>query len=162
MATDGSGRLPEGETMRLLSGSFVMLALLSPAAAGPSEEAFGVLEQFKKAFDASDPPNIVKLFAPDAVFLGTLMQGPTRDKAVILKYFQTAASTNPPRKIEIENYETIQVSDSAVLFSGQDTFYQTKDGEAVGAPARFTFVVTKGLDGWHIAHFHSSMRPKPQ
>jgi ketosteroid isomerase-like protein len=49
--------------------------------AGPTEDAFVVIEQFKKAYDASDPPAIVKLFAPDAIFLGTTMQRPTRDKA---------------------------------------------------------------------------------
>jgi uncharacterized protein (TIGR02246 family) len=148
--------------MRLLSALFAVLLLVGPAAAGPVEEAFAVVQQFKLAFDASDAPGIVKLFAPKAVFLGTLMQGPTRDPDVILKYFQTAATTNPPRRIEIEGYETVQLSDTAVLFSGQDTFYQTKDGQAVGTPARFTLVITKGPDGWRITHFHSSARPKPQ
>jgi ketosteroid isomerase-like protein len=100
----------------------MILLFVSPAAAGPGEEAFSVVEQFKKAFDAADPPSVVKLFAPDAVFIGTLMQGST----VILKYFQAGMATNPPRKITIENYDVLQISETAVLFSGQDVFSQEK------------------------------------
>ena len=40
------------------------------AFAGPKEEAFQVVEQFKAAFDASDVQGVVKLFATDAVFSG--------------------------------------------------------------------------------------------
>jgi hypothetical protein len=36
--------------------------------AGPKEDAYQVVEKFKRAFDASDVQGIVSLFAPDAVF----------------------------------------------------------------------------------------------
>jgi uncharacterized protein (TIGR02246 family) len=126
---------------------------------GPKEEAFAVIEQFKKAYDASDPPNIVNLFATEAVFLGTTMQGPTRDKDAILKYFQASASANLPKKVEVENYEVLQLSETAVLFTGQNVFTQTRDGKAVEAPARFTFLIVREPQGWPIGHFHSSRRP---
>jgi ketosteroid isomerase-like protein len=52
-----------------------MCALLSAlplsAVADPKGEALQVLEKFKAAFDASDVQGVVKLFAPDAIFLGT-------------------------------------------------------------------------------------------
>ena len=57
-----------------LVAALVALALISPASAGTKEDAFAIIEQFKKAYDASDPPSIVKLFAAEAVFLGTTMQ----------------------------------------------------------------------------------------
>jgi uncharacterized protein (TIGR02246 family) len=139
----------------------LMMTTLS-ATAGPKEEAFAVIVQFKKAYDASDPPAIVKLFAPDAVFLGTLMQGPTRDHQDILKYFQASAAANLPKKVEIETYESLQISDTAVLFSGQNVFFQTRDGKSITTPARFTFLITKSPQGWAIGHFHSSRRPEPQ
>ena len=147
--------------MRQIFATLMILCLSGPANAGPKEDALIVVEQFKKAYDASDPAAIVKLFAPDAVFLGTLMQRPTRDPATILKYFQTSAQSNLPKKIEIENYETLQLSDTAILLSGQDTFYSTQDGKVVDAPARFTFLITKGTQGWQFSHFHSSRRPPP-
>src|SRR5947207_256488 len=54
------------EIMIRLVAALVSLALISPASAGTKEDAFAIIEQFKKAYDASDPPSIVKLFAAEA------------------------------------------------------------------------------------------------
>ena len=70
--------------MRYVVAGPMLLIATASASAGPKEEAFAVIEQFKKAYDAADPPAIVKLFAPDSIFLGTTMQKPTRDKEAIL------------------------------------------------------------------------------
>ena len=142
-----------------LVAALLAFTLVTPAIAGPKEDAFSVIEQFKKAYDTSDPPTIVKLFAADTVFLGTTMQRPTRDRAAILEYFKASASANLPKKVEIENYEALQLSDAAVLFTGQNIFTQTRDGKPVATPARFTFLIVKTSDGWQIGHFHSSRRP---
>jgi len=132
-----------------------------PAVAGAKEDAFQVIEQFKSAFDASDVQRIVKLFAPDASFLGTVSPKLITKTEDIDAYFQ-AIKTNMPRKITIEEYSTLVLSDTAVVFAGFDVFGMTKDGQVSEAPARFTFVITKGDQGWRISHFHSSVRPKPQ
>jgi uncharacterized protein (TIGR02246 family) len=150
------------DVMRIAIVFVLFLMTTLSATAGPKEEAFAVVEQFKKAYDAADPPAIVTLFAPDAVFLGTLMQGPTQDRQAILRYFQASAAANLPKKVEIENYESLQLSDAAVLFSGQNVFFQTRDGKSLQTPARFTFLIVKGPQGWAIGHFHSSRRPDPQ
>jgi hypothetical protein len=47
---------------------------------------------------------------------------------------------NKPRKITIENYDVLKLSETAVLFSGQDVFSQTKEGQVINTSARFTFV----------------------
>jgi len=52
------------------------------------EDALLVVEQFKKAFDASDVEGVVKLFAPDAVFLGTVSPVLVTKTDQIDKYFQ--------------------------------------------------------------------------
>jgi uncharacterized protein (TIGR02246 family) len=148
--------------MRYLIALLVMLVFAASAIAGPREEAFVVVEQFKKAYDAADPPGILKLFAPDAIFLGTAMQRPTREPEAILKYFQASFAANLSKKVEIENFEILQLSEAAVLFTGQDVFSQTRDGKPVETPARFSFLITKGAQGWRISHFHSSTRPNPQ
>jgi uncharacterized protein (TIGR02246 family) len=148
--------------MRYLIAALMIWVIAFPANAGPKEEAFTVIEQFKKAYDAADPPGIVKLFAADAIFLGTRMQKPTREPEAILKYFQASAAANLPKRVEIENYEVLQLSEVAVLFSGQDMFFQTTDGKSVEIPARFTFLITKEPQGWRFSHFHSSSRPAPQ
>ena len=45
--------------------------LSSEAFAGPKEDALSVLEKWTVAFAASDVNGIVKLYAPDALFMGT-------------------------------------------------------------------------------------------
>ena len=147
--------------MKYVIAVFVALCFVVPASAGPKEDAFAIIEQFRKAYDASDPPGIVKLFSADAIFLGTRMQKPTRDPAMILKYFQESAAANLPKKVVVESYEVLQLSEAAVIFSGQNLFSQTRDGKVVEAAARFTLVITKGAEGWRISHFHSSTRPAP-
>ena len=144
----------------LLAWSLLIIEPVT-AVAGPREDAFQVIEQFKSAFDASDVQRIVKLFAPDASFLGTVSPKLITKTEDVDAYFQ-AIKTNTPRKITIEEYSTLVLSDSAVVFAGFDVFGMTKDGQVSEAPARFTFVITKGDQGWRISHFHSSLRPKPQ
>jgi hypothetical protein len=76
--------------------------------------------------------------------------------------FQASASANLPKHAEIENYEALQVSESAMLFTGQNVFFQTRDGKEVPTLARFTFLITKVPQGRSIGHFHSSRRPEAQ
>jgi len=70
------------------------MILLFVRPAGPRKKALSVVEQFKKALDAADPQSIMKPFAPDAVFVGTLMQSSTHDPEVTLKYFQASMTVN--------------------------------------------------------------------
>jgi len=128
------------------------------ALAGPREDAFQVVEQFKNAFDASDVDGVVKLFAREPVFLGTVSPILATKHDQIEQYFQGLRQFTP-RSITIEEHSTIVISDDAVLFAGMDTFSQTKDGAVIKTPARFTMLITKTDQGWRIRHFHSSARP---
>jgi uncharacterized protein (TIGR02246 family) len=143
---------------KLLLACAIQLICSSYAFCGPKEEAFQVLEQFKKAFDASDVAGVVRLFASDAVFLGTVSPILATRTEQIDKYFQGIKQFTP-RSITIEEYSTIVVSENAVLFAGMDTFGQTKDGMEINTPARFTTLIMKTDQGWRISHFHSSLRP---
>ena len=136
------------------------LALVLPflAIAGPKEDAFQVLEQFKKAFDASDMQTVVSLFAPDALFLPTTNPRLLTTTKEFDDYFQPLKRL-APLSMKIDSSSAIVLSDSAVLFTGMDTFGLTRDGKAVEVPARFTILVAKGDRGWRISHFHSSARP---
>jgi uncharacterized protein (TIGR02246 family) len=126
--------------------------------AGPREDALSVVEQFKKAFDASDVPGVVRLFASDAVFLGTVSPKLMTKTEDLDAYFQVI-KTDAPRGVVFGEYSTLVLSDTAVLFAGMDQFSSTKDGKTIDLPARFTILVTKGDQGWRISHFHSSARP---
>ena len=145
--------------MKKLLVILVLMAITPMSAiAGPKEEAFQVIEQFKKAFDSADVPGVVKLFAPDAVFLGTVSPKLATKITEIDMYFQ-GIKVDTPRRIELGDFATIIISDTAVLFAGLDTFSSTRDGKTTDRPARFTFLVTKGDQGWNIRHFHSSWLP---
>jgi uncharacterized protein (TIGR02246 family) len=134
---------------------------VTTAIADPKSDAFAVVGQFKAAYDSANPPAIVGLFAPNGIFLGTTMQKPTIDRGEILKYFEASAASNQPKRVEVESYETMQISENVFVFSGQNIFYQTRDGKTVETLARFSFVIVKTGDGWKIGHFHSSLRPTP-
>lgn len=130
----------------------------TPCFADPKEDAFEVVKSFETAFDASDVAGVDKLFAPDAVFLGTVSPKVATTPQDIDAYFQGLKRLTP-RKIVFDQVETRVLSETAVLFTGLDTFSQTKDGVVVEIPARFSMLVVKIETGWHILHFHSSVRP---
>ena len=146
---------------KLLLASALLMTMSLSAIAGPKEDASQVIEQFKKAFDASDVQGVVKLFAPNALFLGTVSPKLATTTEDIDKYFE-ALKQFMPRSFTIEEQQAVVLSENAVLFVGMDKFSQTKDGNVIETPARFTFLITKNDQGWHITHFHSSVRPKPQ
>jgi uncharacterized protein (TIGR02246 family) len=143
---------------KLVLASAILLAFPVALLAGPKEDAFQVIERFKKAFDASDVQGVVALFAPDALFLGTLSPKLATTPQEFDAYFE-GLKQFMPRSVNIETYGTIVLSDNAVLFAGMDVFGQTRDSKTVETPARFTFLITKNDQGWRISHFHSSVRP---
>ena len=62
-------------------------SLCSTAIAGPKEDALQVVEKWAKAFTESDVDGIVKLYAPDALFLGTGSKTVVVKPEEIRKYF---------------------------------------------------------------------------
>ena len=108
----GSSRFVDGLILQL-GGTTAMRSLLLvitlimtvPASviAGPKEDAYQVVENFKRAFDASDVQGILNLFAPDAVFLGTVSPKLATNSDEINAYFQ-AIKTDTPRTVEIGEY----------------------------------------------------------
>jgi uncharacterized protein (TIGR02246 family) len=143
---------------RVLLGWVLALVLPVFAIAGPKEDALQVVEQFKKAFDASDMQAVVALFAPDASFLPTTNPRLLTSTKEIDDYFQPFKRLSP-LSMKVDSSSAIVLSDSAVLLTGMDTFGLTREGKAVEVPARYTILVTKSDRGWHISHFHSSARP---
>jgi uncharacterized protein (TIGR02246 family) len=126
---------------KLLLGIALIIAAPVSVIAGPKDEAYQVIDKFKRAFDASDVQGIVNLFAPDAVFLGTVSPKLVTKTDEINAYFQ-AIKTDTPRNVEIGDYSTLVLSDTVVVFAGMDQFSSTNDGKKIDLPARFTLVVT--------------------
>jgi uncharacterized protein (TIGR02246 family) len=146
--------------MRLFLAVISLLASLSTAFAGPKEDALQVIDMWAKAFTASDVDGIVKLYAPDALFVGTGSKTVVTNPEGIRKYFEAALLTNRPRGATLNSYETMPLSETAVIVVGLDTVTGVKDGNPISATGRVTFVVAKQGADWRIVHFHRSAMPQ--
>lgn len=146
--------------MRAFLSAIAFLATLSTAAiAGPKEEALQVLEKWTKAFTDSDVDGIVKLYAPDALFLGTGSKMVVVKPEGIRTYFENALLNNRPRSATLGDYVPMTLSDTAVVITGLDTVTGVRDEKPFSAVGRVTFVVAKRGADWQIVHFHRSAMP---
>jgi uncharacterized protein (TIGR02246 family) len=103
------------------------LCLLSPCSAAficcecrPKEDALAVLDKWTKAFSASDVDGIVKLYAPDALFVGTSSKAVVVKPEGIRSYFENALLTNRPRGATLNDYAAMVLSDTAVVITGRE------------------------------------------
>jgi len=144
----------------LLVAIALITALCSIALAGPKEEALQVLEKWAKAFTESDVDGIVKLYAPDALFLGTGSKTVVTKPEEIRQYFERALLSNRPRGAKVGEHSVMVLSDTVVVVTGLDTVTGVRDGTPFSANGRVTFVVAKRGADWQIVHFHRSAMPK--
>ncbi len=134
------------------------LSTVPPAMAAP-KEALQVLEKWTKAFTDSDVDGIVKLYAPDALFLGTGSKTVVTKPEGIRAYFEQALLTNRPRGAKVVDQSVLVVSDTVVVVTGLDTVSGVQNGTPTSANGRFTFVLAKRGTDWLIIHFHRSAMP---
>jgi uncharacterized protein (TIGR02246 family) len=127
--------------------------------AGPREEALSVIDRWVQAFGASDVDAIVKLYAPDALFMGTGSRAVVTEPAGVRRYFEQALLTQRPRSAKVLESTVMVVSDTVVIVNGLDVTYATRDGATIENPGRFTFIVAKRAADWQIVHFHRSGMP---
>jgi uncharacterized protein (TIGR02246 family) len=137
----------------------LLTSLASPACAGPNEDALAVLDKWAKAFSASDVDGIVKLYAPDALFIGTGSKAVVTKPEGIRSYFENALLNNRPRGASLKEYEVAVLSDTTVVVTGLDTVTGVRDGLPFSAVGRVTFVIGKRGPVWQIVHFHRSAMP---
>ncbi len=125
----------------------------------PKEDALEVLDKWKKAFSASDVDGIVKLYAPDALFIGTGSKAVITKPEGIRSYFENALLNGRPRGASLKEYEVAVLSDTTVVVSGLDMVTGVRNGQPFSAAGRVTFVVGKRGPDWLIVHFHRSAVP---
>jgi uncharacterized protein (TIGR02246 family) len=146
--------------MRFLVGVFILIASISAAAADSKTDALQIIDRWAKAFTASDVDAIVKLYAPDALFMGTGSKAVVTKPEGIRTYFEAALLNNRPRGASLNSSESMVLSDGAVLVTGLDTVTGVRDGTPTSASGRVTFVVAKRGADWQIVHFHRSAMPQ--
>jgi uncharacterized protein (TIGR02246 family) len=145
--------------MRRILLAMTLTASVSSAHAGPKEDAYQVVEKWGKAFTTSDVDAIVRLYAQDALMIGTLGKVVLTKPEEIRKYFEIALNTNKPRSASLNSSEALVVDDATVIISGFDTVTGVKDGQPVIGLGRVTFVVAKRGSDWLIVHLHRSPLP---
>jgi uncharacterized protein (TIGR02246 family) len=143
----------------LLCAVALFAALCSTVIAGPKEEALQVLEKWTKAFADSDVDGIVKLYATDALFLGTGSKTVVVKPEEIRKYFEQALLNNRPRGATLGSHSAMVLSDTTVVVTGLDTVTGVRDGKPFSNNGRAAFVVAKRGSDWQIVHFHRSAMP---
>ena len=146
--------------MRLLAVVMCFLPLATPLLAGPREEALAVLEKWTNAFADSDVDAIVKLYAPDALFMGTGSKTVVTNPAEIRKYFEEALLTRRPRGAPMRDQSTMALSDDVMVVAGLNDSTGVADGKPFSNPGRVTFVLAKRGADWQIVHFHRSAMPR--
>ena len=146
--------------MRLFLYGFILMASISTAAADSKTDALQIIDRWAKAFSASDVDAIVKLYAPDALFMGTGSKVVVTKPEGIRTYFENALLNNRPRGATLNSHESMVISDNAVLVTGLDTVTGVRDGNPTSASGRVTFVVAKRGADWQIVHFHRSAMPQ--
>jgi uncharacterized protein (TIGR02246 family) len=112
-----------------------------------------------QAFAASDVDGIVKLYAPDALFVGTSSKAVVVKPEGIRSYFENGLLTNKPHGATLNDYAAMVLSDTAVVITGLDTVTGVRDGQPFSVNGRVTFVVAKRGPEWEIVHFHWSAMP---
>jgi hypothetical protein len=137
----------------------LLFALSSNAIGGASEDAWEVMQQWNKAFNASDVDTLVKLHSSDALFMGTGSKTVATKSDDIRKYFENALLTDMPRGAILSDHSTMVLSDSAVLITGLSASTRTRDGKVISSPGRVSFIIAKRPEGWRIVHFHRSAMP---
>ena len=138
----------------------MMIASISTAAADAKAEALQVIDRWARAFSASDVDGIVKLYSPDALFVGTGSKAVVTRPEGIRTYFENALLNNRPRGASLDSHEVMVLSDQAVVVSGLDTVTGVRDGNPTSVSGRITFVVAKRGADWRIVHFHRSAMPQ--
>ncbi|HSN41411.1 MAG TPA: SgcJ/EcaC family oxidoreductase [Burkholderiales bacterium] len=139
----------------------LLMPLASTAVfAGPAEDANAVIDRWSAAYTSNDPEAIVKIYAPDAILLGTVSPVISEGTEAIRKYFSLVKGTG--NKNVIQERRTIVVDENAVVVTGFYEFIRMKDGQSLPSPSRFTMLITRRDGEWHIAHHHSSPHVLPK
>ena len=109
------------------------------------------------AFNHKSLPDIVALYAKDAVLFGTVSPVLRDSPELVLDYFATLPSLGDA-VITVGDHR-VQAFGNIAISTGYYTRSSTQDGKPVQHPARFTFVYEKRGKQWLIVNHHSSVLP---
>lgn len=142
----------------LIAVGLASLSLALPAFADTRADVEAATAQWIDAFNRKSTADIVKLYAPDAVFLGTSSPVIRDTPALVEEYFRSLATLGDATNAVGEH--RVQIFGDVAINSGYYTLTRTQDGKTTQSPARFSFVYQKRGGKWLIVSHHSSAFPQ--
>jgi uncharacterized protein (TIGR02246 family) len=138
---------------------FAWLSLLAcaPLAADTVSEVEAATQQWISAFNRKSAPDIVALYAKDAVLFGTSSPVLRDSPALVKDYFKGIADLGNATIATGEH--RVRVFGDIAINTGFYTRSSTQNGKVVQNPARFTFVYQLRQGKWMIVEHHSSALP---
>jgi uncharacterized protein (TIGR02246 family) len=142
----------------LTTGAYILYNNMQKNKNNP-ETIRGVIQNWVDTVCRHNADDIVSLYAPDGVLLGTVAKTMKVGQNSIIGYFNMFVGKKPCGYITDINVQNFG-SDYAVA-DGTYTFELTnEDGEIDIVPARYTFVLRRINGEWKIATHHSSVNPE--
>lgn len=139
--------------------ALLALALCFPVLgrADDTADVEAATQRWISAFNHKSTEEIVALYAPDAVFLGTSSPLLRDTPALVRDYFKGLANLGDSHIATGEH--RVQLLGDVAISSGYYTRTSQEGGKSVAAPARFTFVYARRNGTWLIVAHHSSALP---
>ena len=142
----------------LASGAYILYRMMVRKNNNP-EVIRGVIQNWIDTVCRHDANDIVSLYAPDGVLLGTVAKTMKVGQNNIIGYFDMFVGKKPCGYLTEMNVQNFGC-DYAVA-DGTYTFELTNEkGEIDIVPARYTFVLRRINGVWKIATHHSSVNPE--
>lgn len=147
--------------IRLMVCLFAMVWSVS-VHAGPKEEALAAFEKFFAYFTTDNHDQLVSVFSPDVLFIGTISPELVTSPSDVRAYFVKALSgTRGVVKANLFETTATQLTEDVVVVTAAWQSERTLDGKmTTNGPSRNTSVMHKRGERWYIVQFHNSWKPK--
>ena len=146
-------------THRITASLVLMTTLVSaPVFADAAKDVEASTQQWIAAFNRKSAPDIVALYAKDAVFFGTTSPILRDSPELVRDYFKNIGDLGDST-ISMGDHR-VQVFGDVAINTGFYTRTAMQNGKEVKNPARFTFVYQLRQGKWMIVEHHSSVLPE--
>lgn len=148
--------------MRTIALFFAAALWSTPLWAGPREDALATFEKFFEYFRTNNHDQLLSLFPPDALFIGTISPELVTEPEGLRAYFVRALSGERGEvRARVFDITATALSDEVVLVTAAWQSERTLDGVmTTNGPSRNTSVMHKRGERWFIVQFHNSWKPK--
>lgn len=134
------------------------LAVSTALPAAPADDVAAVTAAWADAYNSREPARVLALYAPDAVFWGTVSPTLRTTPAEVAAYF--ASMPERPHARVVIGEHRVRVFGDVAINTGYYTFSNPRpDGTVEANASRFSFTYHRRDGTWWIVDHHSSRVP---